>query len=201
MSSYHSIRLALYGLSFASAVASAGVCINMLVKQHNFVAYMTRTASEAGVSIEVDTRNILQPAIAATIFSILTIVLAPILVLGISRPRWKTKTALKNQGWLLVVLSLGLYCSAIPLSIAVRARTIEVSGSTQSGVSLEYDDIMEIFYLLGVDPEYRETSYFVLSAIFPWCAWLFCWLSCIATFSAVSSASTSLRTIPMSQIS
>ncbi|PVF93432.1 hypothetical protein CPB86DRAFT_790107 [Serendipita vermifera] len=193
-------RLATLALTTAFGVIGGSVCINAIVKRNQAVAALKAQVAPLGITLTVDTFDLLRPGIVLAVGCALVALVAfaslGLLVLDMFRGR-KTSNltsagsslpistrTLKWQwmalGFLTVwILACNIACTYI--AVNNEAKTVAYLGSTRLSQALVEARERQ----LGVNPAYWSNDYVRLQVIPPWATFLFSLLATIVTYLAV----------------
>ncbi|KAF8900707.1 hypothetical protein CPB84DRAFT_1918492, partial [Gymnopilus junonius] len=162
-------RLLTLGLAWCFAVISGSIGLNALIKSNQQKSHLRKLGAPA--TVDIDTHDIFDSGVVATVASALIAVLISIFVLGAYIPRTKSLSSqprtLRWQALTLSLVWLMLFGSMIPYMVFFVNRQASVKafiGTTQLPDSL----VQGVEKASGQTGVYKDIHYLKLSAILPW---------------------------------
>ncbi|KAB5592927.1 hypothetical protein CTheo_3638 [Ceratobasidium theobromae] len=188
-------RLLLLCLTWALGVIGAAAGLNAIIKRNDQVADIRKAVSPLGITVNVDTNDLLRSgivlAVGCLLLAIVTSFFIGLLVLDSLKPRgsipFSTRT-LGLQKASLAFLTLWVFACLIPVTKFAAERSAAVAAYT-GGVQLPDSLVRSTESRLGFSRVYWDQLYVRLLTIAPWITFAFALVTTIVTFMAASEAS------------
>ncbi|KAI0746697.1 hypothetical protein C8Q80DRAFT_1271546 [Daedaleopsis nitida] len=185
---YKFARIASLFLSFAFGFVALALGIDALIKGNREKDHI-RSLAPQGAEVNIDTHDVETAggvvsgfSAALGVISLLSLVFLVLTSFGARR-----EPALKLQGLLLSIVTLGLFGSLVTMTDFVANREANVTASI-SGVPIPPSIVHSLEQSLGAQSVYREIPYIRTAAIVPWFTLLFGLTSSVLTLLAASSS-------------